>query len=232
MLFGMGLVLTEQERNDVASTIYPCYAALGLTNDYFSFDREWEESQRTGEAKFSNAVRLFMDWQCIDALSAKELVRMAILKYEKEFLELRERFVTTNPKAERLHMFLEAMVYQISGHVVWSLNCPRYHPGSRYDPNSGIENKLLSERHGESPLKSQLVMSDDIDDKCSLESLPSKTSRSTSRDDSACLSGSRRPSTQSSISSEDRFQKLSINSENQLGQKVSPQASLRGPWPS
>ncbi len=84
--------------------------------------------KRTGEAKFSNAVRLFMDWQSIDATAAKELVRQAIVKYEREFLMLREKFLVANPHAESLHRFLQAMVYQISGHVVWSLNCPGITP--------------------------------------------------------------------------------------------------------
>ncbi|KFA70092.1 Atr13 [Stachybotrys chlorohalonatus IBT 40285] len=170
MLFGMGLALTEKDREDVASTIYPCYAALGLTNDYFSFDREWEEAKRTGEAKFSNAVRLFMDWQSTGAAAAKEVVRKAIIEYEREFLELREKFVKANPKAERLHKFLEAMVYQISGHVVWSINCPRYNPSFRYDPNSGVENQVLAERRGKSSSKKPSVMIEEIDEKSHLAS--------------------------------------------------------------
>ena len=46
MRFGMGILLTPEENNLTYPIVRPCYAALGLANDYFSFDVEWEEYQQ------------------------------------------------------------------------------------------------------------------------------------------------------------------------------------------
>ena len=42
MLFGMGMTLSQDELAQVEHIARPCYAALGLANDYFSFDVEYE----------------------------------------------------------------------------------------------------------------------------------------------------------------------------------------------
>lgn len=34
--------------------------------------------------------------------------------------------------------------------MVWSLNCPRYHPGYRYDPNAGLEDSLTNDKYCQS----------------------------------------------------------------------------------
>lgn len=45
MRFGMGILLTPEENAIIGSIVKTCYAALGLANDYISFDVEWEEYQ-------------------------------------------------------------------------------------------------------------------------------------------------------------------------------------------
>lgn len=42
MRFGMGILLTLEEDEMIAPIVKQCYFALGLSNDYFSFDVEWE----------------------------------------------------------------------------------------------------------------------------------------------------------------------------------------------
>lgn len=145
MLFGMGLTLTEQEDECLAEIIRPCYASLALANDYFSFDREWEEAQEPGAPEPANAVWLYMRWQGVDIPTAKRLVREATNVYERRFLESCERFRRTSPYASaKLDLYLRSLSYQVSGNVVWSLNCPRYHPEFRYDPNAGLEDELTA----------------------------------------------------------------------------------------
>lgn len=143
MLFGMGMTLNAQEDELMAPILKPCYSALALANDYFSFDREWEESQRSGSEKMLNAVALFMPWHKVDASTAKRLVKQACNKYEQDFLRLSHEFRTTSSFAtQKLDVYLDAMSYQVAGNVTWSLNCPRYHPSFRYDANAGIEDQM------------------------------------------------------------------------------------------
>ncbi|KAL4758128.1 isoprenoid synthase domain-containing protein [Aspergillus foveolatus] len=102
MRFGMGILLSKDEQRMVEPLVKPCYAALGLANDYFSFDIEWEEFQREGDkTTMTNA----------------------------QYLRNIEEFAA-GPGKERPHLleYLKAEGYQIPGNVAWSLRCPRYHP--------------------------------------------------------------------------------------------------------
>jgi hypothetical protein len=151
MLFGMGMTLSEEEDAQLAEVVWPCYASLALANDYFSFDREWKEAQNGGPPP-TNAVCLYMRWNGIPMQAAKALVREASNRYEAKFLELCDSFRRNNPLySEKLDRYLRGLAYQISGNVVWSLTCPRYHPEFRYDPNAGIEDILTAQAraHGD-----------------------------------------------------------------------------------
>jgi hypothetical protein len=156
MLFGMGMTLTKEEDALLADIIQPCYASLALANDYFSFDREWAEAQSKPDSeqgntpKLINAVWLYMQWRGVDAAAAKRLVVEAANRYEARFLELCKRFRRDhNPLDHKLNRYLRVLSYQVSGNVVWSLNCPRYHPEYRYDSNAGVEDALTAEQRGE-----------------------------------------------------------------------------------
>jgi ophiobolin F synthase len=57
MLFGMGVTLTEEEDAQLEHIRRPCFLALGLANDYISFDREYSEFIESGKLKeLRNAV--------------------------------------------------------------------------------------------------------------------------------------------------------------------------------
>ncbi|KAK3306311.1 isoprenoid synthase domain-containing protein [Chaetomium strumarium] len=159
MLFGMDMVLTAEEDALLADIVRPCYASLALANDYFSFDREWAETQSKPAAASSsaaaakptliNAVWLYMQWRGVDAAAAKRLVVEATNRYERQFLSLCEQFRRDHgPVPAKLDRYLRGLAYQISGNVVWSLTCPRYHPEFRYDPNAGLEDAITAERRG------------------------------------------------------------------------------------
>ncbi|KEY72391.1 hypothetical protein S7711_01060 [Stachybotrys chartarum IBT 7711] len=154
MLFGMGMTLDTQEDELMAPILKPCYSALALANDYFSFDREHEESQRSGSQEILNAVMLFMRLHKVDVSAAKRLVKQACNRYEHDFLHLCHEFRTTSSCVTRkLDVYLDAMSYQVAGNVIWSLNCPRYHPSFRYDANAGVEDQMaLQHRNLTTPI--------------------------------------------------------------------------------
>ncbi|KAL2851125.1 isoprenoid synthase domain-containing protein [Aspergillus pseudoustus] len=103
MRFGMGILLSPEEQERITPVVKPCYAALGLANDYFSFDIEWEEFQREEDkTAMTNARR----------------VREVTNGYEQE--EGRDNL--------KLQEYLRAQGHQVPGNVAWSLRCPRYHP--------------------------------------------------------------------------------------------------------
>ncbi|OBS27869.1 hypothetical protein FPOA_01811 [Fusarium poae] len=129
MLFGMAMTLTSQEDAELARVIRPCSAALALTNDYFSFDREMKEADTS---TLINSVSIVMRLQNLDIATAKEVIKETIQSYEREFLRRIDEYKhQRGPVSEKIHQYLEAMAYQVSGNLVWSLNCPRYHPDFR-----------------------------------------------------------------------------------------------------
>lgn len=76
MRFGMGIQLSNEEQRIIEPIVKPCYAALGLANDYFSFDIEWQEFQsESDKTAMTNAVWLFMQWDGLDIQQAKRRVR-------------------------------------------------------------------------------------------------------------------------------------------------------------
>ncbi|EKJ68362.1 hypothetical protein FPSE_11370 [Fusarium pseudograminearum CS3096] len=130
MLFGLGMTLSPQQDANLAHIIRPCFAALALTNDYFSFDREMEE---VDTSTLINSVAIVMRIQNLDIPTAKTTINETIQKYEREFLRRLDQYKQhKGPVTDNIEQYMEAMTYQFSGNLVWSLNCPRYNPEYRY----------------------------------------------------------------------------------------------------
>lgn len=142
----MGVTLTEEEDAILDPIRKPCFAALSLGNDYLSFDREYLEFLESEDEKtLKNAVWLHMQWDSVGVDAAKKTVLEATRKYEAQFLEDCAQFQRGSKGfSEKLKRHLDALAYQVSGNVVWSLNCPRYCPDHRYDSNAGIEDQLTA----------------------------------------------------------------------------------------
>lgn len=151
MLFGMGILLTTEEESLLEDVIRPAYAASGLTNDYFSFDREWSEREATRKDSvppepMTNAVWLCMGWYNLSAKEAKEMVKQETMKYEEEFDTKRRAFLKANLAcSDNVRKCLDGVAQMIVGNVAWSLRCPRYRHELRYDPNSAVENLFLNQ---------------------------------------------------------------------------------------
>ncbi|KAI1818647.1 isoprenoid synthase domain-containing protein [Poronia punctata] len=197
MLWGMGMQLSPEEDQQLEPVIKPCYAALGLANDYFSFDREYAEFQESSSSSSSssgshltNSVWLHMQWHGVDVQSAKEMVLKATSSYEQDFLRRVDEFkrtttTTTHHLDPKLDRYLRALSYQVAGNVVWSLNCPRYHPDYRYDANAGLENLLTAKHFGNVEHHHQHQMPDNYasDKSASSDSLTSSDSDDSGYDD-------------------------------------------------
>lgn len=149
MLFGMGVQLTDKDDALIKDIVAPAYAALGLANDYFSFDRELQEreSSRRGSMDLepmTNAVWLCMQWYNMSISEAKDMVRRETVKYEDEFEHKKREFLHSDPTPpEKLWRCLDGLSQMIIGNLAWSLQCPRYSPALRYDANAGVEKQFL-----------------------------------------------------------------------------------------
>lgn len=141
----MGIVLTKEEDEQLSTIVNTSYDALLLCNDFMSFDREWEEYTEAGLTDpLVNAIWLCMRWHNIDQTAAKAMVRDLTKKYERLVLEEIEAYkMAHHPICPRIDRYLTAIIYEVSGNMLWSANCPRYRAENRYDPNLGLENQHL-----------------------------------------------------------------------------------------
>ncbi|RAH78110.1 geranylgeranyl pyrophosphate synthase [Aspergillus japonicus CBS 114.51] len=156
MRFGMGFVLTSEEQASIEPVVRPCYAALGLANDYFSFDVEWEEFQHSAETTMTNAVWLCMHWHGVDVPAAKEMVRQVTTNFEREFQQRVAEYIAGDGRENRkVQVYLRALGYQIPGNVAWSLRCPRYHPHLVQEAGRLLEESMqtASDEGYESPVQ-------------------------------------------------------------------------------
>ncbi|OQE94690.1 hypothetical protein PENNAL_c0003G09066 [Penicillium nalgiovense] len=170
--FGMGITLTLEEEETIAPIVRPCFGALGLANDYYSFDIEWEEFQETYRADSShtmtNAVWLYMNWEKLSIDEAKSRVVQVVRGYEKEFQRSANGFIVdTNRCGSHLREYLRSLAFQIPGNIVWRLRCPRYHPELCFDAT-----KLLSTEADQNQLLPGVKTSNSIPSNRSLVDLP------------------------------------------------------------
>ncbi|KAL4863209.1 hypothetical protein BDV12DRAFT_206695 [Aspergillus spectabilis] len=92
MRFGMGIKLTPDEQKRIEPIVKPCSAALGLANDYFSFDIEWEKFQQEGDkTTMTNAVAEFAAGEGKDDLKLQAYLKAEGLRCPRYHPQLCEK---------------------------------------------------------------------------------------------------------------------------------------------
>ncbi|KAI1630768.1 hypothetical protein F4809DRAFT_635361 [Biscogniauxia mediterranea] len=68
-----------------------------------------------------------MNKRSVSELGAKDICSSEIRKYVDKYCHVVEK-TQNNPNLSRdLRAYIEAVMYNISGNLVWSIYCPRYH---------------------------------------------------------------------------------------------------------
>ncbi|KAI3329071.1 putative geranylgeranyl diphosphate synthase [Xylariaceae sp. AK1471] len=133
LTFGMGITIPENEIEVAHQLANVAYLNLLLTNDLYSYQKEYEAAKSLGEEQLVNAVWVLMSEQCISEAEAKELckekIRQSVVDYRKIVQETNQR---TDVSAETKR-YIEALLYTMSGNLVWSIDCPKYHSSSTYN---------------------------------------------------------------------------------------------------
>lgn len=126
--FGMSIDISDVEQKQIRPLFQAAESALVLTNDYWSWDREWRQAQRSQSPRIVNAVHLFMRTQGFSMDQAKEAVREKIIAYETEFLQLKDDFYSRHSDAPLyLKRYVEVCGAITAGNHYWCANCPRHH---------------------------------------------------------------------------------------------------------
>lgn len=81
----MGLTIPAEELELCMELARPGYAALGLTNDLFSWEKEREDARKAGIGHVFNAIWVIMQEQGVDEAGASAICEDEIRRYVVEF---------------------------------------------------------------------------------------------------------------------------------------------------
>ncbi|KAJ7020837.1 isoprenoid synthase domain-containing protein [Mycena alexandri] len=134
------LPLTPAEQS-LAMPLISCLGhACALTNDYYSWDKEFAaHAAAGGHGRVYNCVALIMVKYNCDIDTARELLRERIQGYERQFQEMwldwEENGVVVeaedegNVDVERVRCYVRAAMFATSGSAYWHARAPRYNGG-------------------------------------------------------------------------------------------------------
>ncbi|KAI1298387.1 fusicoccadiene synthase [Xylaria venustula] len=126
LTFGMALTIPDDEYEMCMEMARPGYAALGLTNDLFSWEKEKHDAMEVGLDYVFNAIWVIMKERSASEEDAKQICCSEIMKHVSRFKRTVEDTRNNPCLSLDLKAYLEAVLYSISGNLVWSIYCPRY----------------------------------------------------------------------------------------------------------
>ena len=129
----MALTIPEKEMDICKQLVQPAFAALSLTNDLFSWNTERDAAKKNGQPHVVNAIWVLMGELSIPENEAKAVCREKIKESVAECLVITKEAKSNLELSPDLRTYVEAVQYTVSGNLVWSLECPRYHPEASYD---------------------------------------------------------------------------------------------------
>ncbi|KAI3326695.1 geranylgeranyl pyrophosphate synthase [Xylariaceae sp. AK1471] len=141
--FGCAITIPEEQADITRELLTPALIAASLGNDLFSYEKEYEDTMNAGLPDVVNAIWVIMGEHGCTEVEAKEIckerIRVENAKYVKVVKETRKR----TDLCDDLKRYVEVMQYSLSGNLVWSIQCPRYNKGARFN-----ELQLLRAKHG------------------------------------------------------------------------------------
>lgn len=131
--FGMAITIPPAELEKMEELMMPAWAAAALQNDIFSWEKERDAALRYGKKEVVNAVFVLMGEHSIGEQEALVKLRDITKAYVKEYVEIVKREIENEVLSTELRRYMEAILYSLSGNVVWAISCPRYNPEEKYN---------------------------------------------------------------------------------------------------
>ena len=122
----MALTIPEHEYDLCVTLSRPCYIALGLVNDLYSWEKERTEAERAGQDYVFNAIWVIMKERSVSEEEAKASCRDQALEQIAAYYRNVEKARDDTSLSKDLRAYLEALLFSYSGNVTWSIYCPRY----------------------------------------------------------------------------------------------------------
>ena len=126
----MKFQMTKEEREMTDLISAAAFNSMVLVNDYFSWEKEWEEYQNNGcRGEIVSACFLFMKWYSVSQAEAKKMLKAEIKSRELKYCELKAAHLALGDVPERTVRWLGLLDCVIAGNFVWSMTTPRYIAG-------------------------------------------------------------------------------------------------------
>jgi hypothetical protein len=127
LTFPMALSIRNEELELCMKLARPGYAAISLTNDLYSWNKEREEAQRARLDYAYNAIWVIMHEQSVGEEEAKRVCAEQIRYYIEQYCQVVEQAKCCGWLSDDLKTYLEAVKASHIGNLVWNMYCPRYH---------------------------------------------------------------------------------------------------------
>ncbi|KAJ4424523.1 hypothetical protein N0V82_000847 [Gnomoniopsis sp. IMI 355080] len=131
--FGMGISIPKEEVALAHELANVAYLNLGLTNDLYSYQKEYETAMAMGQDYVVNIIWVLMEEHGISEEKAKETCREKIKQTIVDFRDIVRHTNARGDVSNETKRYIEAMLYSLSGNLVWSIECPRYHSWASYN---------------------------------------------------------------------------------------------------
>ncbi|KAJ5167656.1 geranylgeranyl diphosphate synthase [Penicillium canariense] len=131
--FGMGISIPEEELEMCHELANIAYLNLGLTNDLYSWQKEYETAVAMGRDYVANIIGVLMEERKVSEEEAKEICREKIKVTIVDFRKIVADTKVRDDVSVDTKRYLEGLLYSLSGNLVWSIDCPRYHRWSSYN---------------------------------------------------------------------------------------------------
>lgn len=127
MTYGMALTINESEWNLMMPIATPLLAGLAMANDYFSWQKEYDQSRLGPEVPYiTNAIWVLMQEHRTTAEEAKQMSKGIIVGYYQEYIRLKTELLHSTVVPLDVRKSLSALELMIPGNVAWSQFTPRY----------------------------------------------------------------------------------------------------------
>ncbi|TGO38461.1 hypothetical protein BHYA_0074g00090 [Botrytis hyacinthi] len=137
--------LNDNERSSLDPVILPLLKTMVLTNDYYSWEKEYDEYKRTnGSMPIVNAVWLLKHLRNVEDSKARELLRDRIMEYEMQYCKLRDEYLQAENPSPDIRRFLGLVELAAAGNRFWHATSKRYNewaPTPAPNPTSKTKTK-------------------------------------------------------------------------------------------
>ncbi|KAH6849621.1 isoprenoid synthase domain-containing protein [Chaetomium sp. MPI-CAGE-AT-0009] len=131
MIFGMGLSIPEAQQQACLDLSQPFWLQLAIANDYHSWERESKAAINNGQASVTNAIWILMNKHSMTCDEAKAVCRERARQYAAEYEQVVEAAKAREDLCQDAKRLLEQLKFAMTGNIVWSRQCLRYHGPNR-----------------------------------------------------------------------------------------------------